>query len=220
MDGSHHSAYGGKGPTTLGVLWAQAVLATIVVGLRTYSALHVIRRAYWDLFWILLTWVSACTAQGILTASVLNGYGNHERNLTKHDISEARKWEEVNTLIAMCAVVFGRIAVIAFLLRIQGNSRINWRYFLHAIWLINALLAFSGIFLTLFECTPVQKDWNSELPGHCKFTMFSLSGVARASVSAASDFFLAAYPIIVFWNLNMSLKRKIGLCALMGGGFL
>lgn len=37
---------------------------------------------------------------------------------------------------------------------------------------------------------------------------------------AASDFVLALYPIFIFWDLQMSRKRKAGLCALMGGGII
>lgn len=36
--------------------------------------------------------------------------------------------------------------------------------------------------------------------------------------SAATDLILAAYPIIVFWNLQMPLRLKVGLCLLMGTG--
>ena len=36
--------------------------------------------------------------------------------------------------------------------------------------------------------------------------------------AAALDFFLALYPVFVFWQLQMSIKRKIGVSCVMGLG--
>ena len=41
-----------------------------------------------------------------------------------------------------------------------------------------------------------------------------------AGWAAASDVVLALYPVIVFWNLKISLRMKIGLCLLMAGGLV
>lgn len=41
-----------------------------------------------------------------------------------------------------------------------------------------------------------------------------------AGWAALSDIILAIYPVIVFWNLKISLRIKAGLCLLMAGGLV
>lgn len=65
--------------------------------------------------------------------------------------------------------------------------------------------------------------WDKSLDGTCNAIDSSTTqvlGTFQGSWMAASDFVLALYPIFIFWDLQMSWKRKAGLCALMGGGII
>ena len=42
----------------------------------------------------------------------------------------------------------------------------------------------------------------------------------RIVISAISDFMLAAYPILILARVQISLRKKIGLCLLMGLGVI
>lgn len=52
-------AYGGQGPVMMGITWTFALVATIVLVLRTYVGLRITRRLRWDLFWVISAWVSS-----------------------------------------------------------------------------------------------------------------------------------------------------------------
>jgi len=53
--------YGGAGPLILRILWAEAILATIIVSARAYTAFHLLEHSSWDVFWAAVAWVRLST---------------------------------------------------------------------------------------------------------------------------------------------------------------
>ncbi|KAK5120791.1 hypothetical protein LTR85_005857 [Meristemomyces frigidus] len=221
MLGASEHAYGGKGPLILGITWAEALLTTIIVCARAYASITLVARAEWDLFWVVVAWVFSFVAQIFITISIAYGIGNHIAVLAANDIVQDQKWSWFGQIVAVLAIGFGKIGVIALLLRIQGPTHRKKSYFLHAIWITNTIINIVQIVLILKQCTPVQKMWNDSLAGNCDFRVTtSHGGFFQGSWAAASNLALAIYPITVFWSLHISWKRKLGLCALMDGGFI
>ena len=87
------------------------------------------------------------------------------------------------------------------------------------------------------QCDPPQKLWNTSIPGNCHLLetgtsigvfvgctykqdeLYNDSGAYEdVAFSAASDLFLAIYPFFIFWELNMSWKKKLSLWGLFLGG--
>lgn len=215
------SAYGGRGPLIMGITWTETALATIAVILRAYSAGRLVKKAEWDLFWVIVAWTSSFVAQVLITLSSLYGIGNHVGVLSPNDVVQANKWSWIGQIVALFAIGFGKIAVVALLLRIQGPTHRKKGWILHGVWVTNLILNINQMIMILLQCHPVTKIWNRELPGNCDFqSTTSKVGFFQGSWAAASDVVLASYPIFVFWSLNLSWKRKLGLCALMGGGYI
>lgn len=54
----HGPAYGGLGPTLLGVSWMELSLTTIIIAVRAYTVFKLIPRGgRWALFWAFCAWV-------------------------------------------------------------------------------------------------------------------------------------------------------------------
>ena len=185
----------------------------------------------------------------MITVSVLSGLGNHLDLLFGPQLVKANLWSWVGQIVAVQAIGFGKIAVIAFLLRIQNrahsmkNTVLVW--ILYFIGFSNVVINIDQMILILLQCDPVPKLWNQELPGTChhiqrtnnvayfqgsKFCKCSWSGHANVKKglpscfsqawAALSDIVLAVYPVVFFWSLKISNKIKIGLCLLMAGGLM
>ncbi|WPH01524.1 Hypothetical protein R9X50_00437000 [Acrodontium crateriforme] len=213
------AAYGGEGALLLGITWAEATLATLIISARTYAATRLVDRTGWGLFWILLTWIMAITAQILLTISVMYGAGNHTSELTYNDMVQAIKWNWMGQLVAILAIGFAKIAVIALTLHIQAPSERRYSWVLHFIWITNMMINITEVVLILYQCFPVARLWDMNVQGVCNGRQRSAKvGFFQGSWGAASDIVLALYPMFVFYRLNVSLRRKIFLSALMGGG--
>ena len=62
----------------------------------------------------------------MVTVSAASGLGNHIHLLSHDQLVKALKWSWMSQIVAVQAIGFGKIAVIAFLLRIQvGESLIR-----------------------------------------------------------------------------------------------
>lgn len=183
----------------------------------------------------------------MITVSVLSGLGNHFGLLWGPQVVKALQYSWMGQIVAVQAIGFGKIAVIAFLLRIQERNTALKKaaWFLYFIGISNVIVNIDQMILILLQCSPSQKLWNPALPGTCDhiqrtnhvgYFQGSMCTLHRSSPpiphastnidsrlsgwAAASDLALAIYPVIVFWNLKISIKIKIGLCLLMAGGFM
>ena len=132
-------------------------------------------------------------------------------------------------------LTFTKVSICLFLLRLTV-TKVSIRPLQIAV----IILIISNIVLSLiwiFQCRPhLDKAWNSKMPGSC----FSKGQVERIIISQAgkscstnlisklifsvisivSDFFLAAFPILILRKVQISLRSKIGLCLLMGLGVI
>lgn len=57
--------------------------------------------------------------------------GNHENQLSNHDFSNALHWVWVGNATTLISISFGKIAVVAFLLTMQGQTYKTRRYMLY-----------------------------------------------------------------------------------------
>lgn len=46
-----------KGPTLVGVLWMETVICLVVLGLRVYTRMRILRNPGWDDLLLVITWV-------------------------------------------------------------------------------------------------------------------------------------------------------------------
>ncbi|KAJ5168552.1 uncharacterized protein N7482_004146 [Penicillium canariense] len=227
---SPSAAYGGKGPLILGVTWAEMSLAFILIILRAKTASVCpqgqlssgIFGLRWDFVWVILAFTLALAAQCTMTVSTHYGLGNHQNLLSYDNIVKTNLWSWIAQVIAIIDLVIARIAVIAFLISIQNRTMSKSRYILYGVGGIQALINFIEIILIFKQCTPTEKLWDIDLPGRCDMIdICSKVGFVQGSIGAASDFFLAAYPVYIIGRLQlMKLSTKIGLCLLMGGGLI
>jgi len=73
-----------------------------------------------------------------------------------------------------------------------------------------------GIFVTIFQCRPVQGAWDFTLEPVCVDYVTYL--YASSAVNVATDLLLCALPIPHIWRLNMPKRQRIVLCVLLAGG--
>ena len=81
------------------------------------------------------------------------------------DHVSALKWESIAAPIDILSGLCTRLSICLFLLRIFGTKR-AWKRGLYTIMAF-ATAAFIPALVSLFQCSPVQKRWDSSLPGSC-----------------------------------------------------
>ncbi|KAF4547818.1 Hypothetical protein D9617_35g089690 [Elsinoe fawcettii] len=213
--------YGGAGPTLMTLVIICMSLATFLVVLRGYSASKSAGKWRWDFIWVAIA-LGWSIASGItMIIALLNGLGNHVKDLTFPQIFQALRWIWISLYISLPAGVCAKFSIIALLLNIQGQTakKRSW-----ALWVLGGLIGFSAIvqfFLSFFQCEPIEKLWFPYLDGSCP--RLKLAGdwsYFQGAVAVTADVCLALWPVTIVWNLQTSVRVKLGVCSLMAVGLI
>jgi hypothetical protein len=129
------------------------------------------------------------------------------------------KWNTIYQVINVLGALFTKISIGLFILRVQ-----NQRRFVLAVWTVLASLALMTtilVFVVLLQCIPLHRLWQPTVHGHCIATDIPLKmSYAQSAFAIISDLFLTASPVIILWNIKITLKRKIAICGLMSLGLM
>lgn len=182
----------------------------------------------------------------MFTIGATQGMGERESTLPLGNIEKIILYGWVSQFLILIGIGLAKVAIVLFLLRIQGYYEPFKAILLWFIVGSNLTINFVAAMLIIFQCSPVQKLWDDRIPGICpgrewtqKFGYFqgckcpfhvNTDGTRAAPYlhlrlslawSCFCDLALAVYPIFIFWRVQaFSIKTKIGLCALLGIGVM
>ena len=152
---------------------------------------------------------------------VHEGFGRHLYYLkqTPKQIPRATYWHIIWQPTFFLSVTMTRISICLLLLRIFGVNR-AWRW---ALWVTVVLILAINTpsFIMVFtQCRPYAKSWNPLIDGYCWPADNNVKVALYSGIMAViQDWFLATLPIAFIWNVQIKLKKKLGICALMGLGY-
>ncbi|CAI6337607.1 unnamed protein product [Periconia digitata] len=110
-----------------------------------------------------------------------------------------------------------KISVLRFFLHIFPNRGFRWIVWICIVFTVAFSLAFA--FLASFGCAPVSfawTQWDGIHEGKCmNVNMFAY---IHAGVGIALDLFSLALPVTQIWNLQLSMRKKIGVLMMFGVG--
>ncbi|BCS25357.1 uncharacterized protein APUU_50068S [Aspergillus puulaauensis] len=205
-----------KGPTLVGVLWMETVICLIVLGLRVYTRVRILRNPGWDDLLLVITWFLMVAFAGLCTGSAAYGMGVHAEFLSQHETSRAMLLLLSGQSVVAIAMGISKFAVGVFLLRIVVSK---WHKAFLWFWNISIMVLSILLAITVFaQCTPVQSIWDTRIPKDSCPLSLTVIATVMCAWSAALDFVLALFPWYALWGLNMKRKEKITICASLSLG--
>ncbi|KAH8779056.1 integral membrane protein [Hyaloscypha finlandica] len=165
----------------------------------------------------------ACVAAGILAAMyfVLGifmghfGGGHHIWEVTEEAFVKYQKVQYAD------AILYGPTAYLTkvTLLLILARTLTPYKRIMALIWgSMGAMLAFY-IFVAILKiriCTPIDLFWDPNVQGSCWNEHLIL--IADTVMSVVSDLVILALPMPLLWSMQMPVKKKLGIAALLGAG--
>jgi len=210
-----------NGETLNAVMWVLGSLATITFLLRMYTRFILIRQPGWDDYTMIFCWSLALTSAILVSVAVHYGLGMNITDIKDpQDRMNAVKYLTLAPNFNILSVGIGKTSIVFFLIRLlSGTESTSRKIVLWVIVLISNMLNIAGVSTVLGFCTPTESIWNPDVPGTCIDPQVQLGiGMAQVCYNAVTDFFLALFPVVIFWNLNVKLRRKIGLLMILGAG--
>lgn len=118
-------------------------------------------------------------------------------------------------------MAFIKLSIAVFLLRIATKKRYIWTL---KISMVIVMLWSIAIFLfNIFQCTPVQAQWDFTLTNfYCvPGTNFVAAAYSISVMTVITDWMYAIMPIFMIWNVQMTTQKKLTVGFVLGlGGFV
>ncbi|KAJ5467431.1 hypothetical protein N7475_005183 [Penicillium sp. IBT 31633x] len=210
-----------KGPVILAVVWTLTGLTALMVVARVYIRVAMLRNFGGDDYLIVISMILGLAYCAITTVGVNAGFGKHAMYLSQEKLELAILLNIVSFLFGILSFTLPKLAVTAMLNRILNPSALKKTL----LWVMTGSAAVVSIIciLILFTmCDPPEALWHVSLMAKgasCKSTDMLIGyAIFTGAVSAVVDLCLAFYPIATLLKLQMSLRKRIALCAALGLG--
>ena len=179
---------------------------------------------------------------GLVTTStslveVHNGLGRHIYFLTPDMITNLAKFQVYSILFILISAAFTKASICIFMLRLfQRQKALTWLVYGTLLFIFLSYLV--NIIVVPAQCRPIQKIWIPSTPGDCWVPSVQINasyfqgGESMASGSegekadailaaaALIDLMLSCLPIYFLWDVQISVRVKLGICCLTGLGVL
>ncbi|KAJ8132202.1 hypothetical protein O1611_g1425 [Lasiodiplodia mahajangana] len=212
-----------RGPGLVAAAWALGVIGSSLLVMRLYTRAFIIKKIGWDDWTMVITVVLALVADIIVTLMVHYGVGRHTVYLEETQRVNAVYMIWLSVPFSPGSAAAGKISIALLLRRLTNRNR--WQE--AALWVLISLLIIVNLILiiiTFSQCTPVTFLWNrvgSGFRGTCWSPAIQQDyGYFQGAFSAFSDSVLALFPILIIWNLKMSLHSKLIIIFLMSLGII
>ena len=129
------------------------------------------------------------------------------------------QWVNVASIIYDPTLFVIKLSIFLQYLRIFVPSRqANMGMFIVSYVVIAAIFFFYVIdmFFNIFMCRPREKYWNPLMEGSCY--SWNASMVSTGVFNVVSDFAILLLPIRSIWKLQIPLKKKMGILAVLATG--
>ncbi|TRX97450.1 hypothetical protein FHL15_001728 [Xylaria flabelliformis] len=186
------------------------IVATLVLMMRIYTRISVVRRFNIADYSVIVGWGVFVAYVGIFLAAGRLSPGIHQWDVRLRDLSPILYYIHVLSVMYGICVFFIKLSIMAQYIEIFLPNREPRALFwsIIVICVANFVFYLVSTFVEIFACSPVAKVWDPLIEGgHCLDTL--LLNVAASSVNTASDFIILALPQTLIWRLNTSLKNKL-----------
>ncbi|KAI1781511.1 hypothetical protein F4818DRAFT_399198 [Hypoxylon cercidicola] len=207
------------GPNIIAALWTCTPLAFLFLSLRLFCKFYKRTLPFWDDYILIASWCILLSSSILVTLDVKDGFGKHTVDVIAENgvesLARIGLRDHIVGFLTPFAIAWSKTSFAVTLLHIvNGKTRI-------VIWTIivstNLLLTMAALSF-LFQCSPVEKLWNTMVPGTCWPNLNGVVGMLASAYSGFIDFVLALLPWPFIWKLNLRRKEKIGVAAATNTG--
>ncbi|KAI1097617.1 hypothetical protein F4804DRAFT_327117 [Jackrogersella minutella] len=207
----------GRGPMVMGLTWTFTGLAIITTLLRLYVRKQIAPRLGTDDWLMLVAMLFQLVAQIFVSISFKYGMGKHLWDISQPDELVAMSmWDWFSVPPGLVSGIFGRISICVLLIRLFGVN-IWFRYYAMVLTALGVMMSIVVGTCIYAENKPVQALWDPYIPNSKQWnpsTVPDLMFLGQA-LYALADLTFVIFPVIIVSKLHMSLRRRLGLIALM-----
>ncbi|KAL3461997.1 hypothetical protein BJX64DRAFT_299804 [Aspergillus heterothallicus] len=198
-------------------IWVEYGICTVVMALRAYSQVFVLRKFAADDIVMLGAYIVQGVASALCTVSASYGLGTSVAELTYQQIVNVLKYAMISMPFGVFAPLLGRISFMLFLLSSVITVHKLRRKLLWGLIVLQTVINLIPCILQFTQCDPVEALWNPlQLIARCQGAMVVLRfGYFQGAFNALTDLILIMIGLAVIISLKMRMSNKIVLGAIL-----
>ncbi|KFX90994.1 hypothetical protein V490_06144 [Pseudogymnoascus sp. VKM F-3557] len=211
--------YGSQGPTATAISIVFAVMTAIVISLRLFSRIYIVRSTGLDdilmVIAALLSW--AFIAMTIL--AVNHGLGSHIDVVMAKGADNFLTYLKIvyfSSIFYNATLCFIKLSVLALYMRLGDDT-------LHKMSIVMmGVIACQGLAFVLtciFQCSPVRGAWDTGMRPTPKCVNINAFYLSNAALNILTDLITYALPVRMILHLQTPTKQKIAVGVMFSLGF-
>ncbi|KAK3320234.1 hypothetical protein B0T19DRAFT_446001 [Cercophora scortea] len=212
------------------------VATACLLGLRLYTALHIVKRRHLDDYFIVAAFAAAVVNSIVniirearspsvgkeekLTSflETKNGVGIHIWDVPFTSFKAFMKLGAIGSASSFSlSTLLTKISILLFYLRFSVDRAFRWAVYVVMLVVVGYTVPMG--LGALYQCQPMEKCWDFTIPGTCMNIQAFYD--ATCVLNTITDFVVLILPIWLLRPMRVPLSRKIGvMLILMAGGFV
>ncbi|KAI0839478.1 hypothetical protein F5Y06DRAFT_23125 [Hypoxylon sp. FL0890] len=190
-----------------------AFLAAVFVATRLFARwLHgnTLMLADYLIIFALCLYIPFCVTLALCTNS---GLGKHALFVTNPRLLQI--YFISSEVIYSVVIVVIKWSIAAFYRRIFPQKWFRWS--LLGVTIFMGAWMFTTVFAIIFQCTPIEFNWDTTIPGgHC--IDIGALALVTSILNVLTDVAILVLPLPLVWKLKVTPRRRLGLIILFGLG--
>ncbi|KAI9158710.1 hypothetical protein HJFPF1_06708 [Paramyrothecium foliicola] len=198
---------------------ALLVVTWVSFGLRVFTRIVLIKNFQRDDWFMLAAQIVFTVSCAFILLGVEAGLGHHNDAIKDDDLKVAAlMWQALATATYILDMMLIKLSIGLFLLRFSVQ-----RVYFYIITISLAIITIWSLvlfFWNMFQCNPVEKQWDYRIQGGTCVTAEQVVQAAYAIsiMTILSDWLYALMPIPMVWRVNMTMQAKITVVVILGLG--
>ncbi|KAJ5186751.1 hypothetical protein N7449_011515 [Penicillium cf. viridicatum] len=184
---------------------AMTVLGVVFVILRFLARWKKALKPGPDDYVILVALVPLLTLVGLMLALVNYGMGTHSEILPMGNIIMIAKLLVIFECIYVTTVAITKVSILLMYCRIFPTREIRIASMI--LGGISIAWGMAIILVSVFQCTPIARAWDTRIPGTC--INLKASFIGNAVPNIVTDVLILSLPVRVVWGLHASITHRL-----------
>ncbi|KAL4908639.1 hypothetical protein BDW74DRAFT_166236 [Aspergillus multicolor] len=211
-------------PRILAIVGTLTALAALLVLLRCYVRLFVLRRFYIEDGIMVASMVCSFGVLACFVGESHHGLGQfYAAIFANGDFGELSKWFWGHAIIIVLGISLVKISIGFFLLRFTTQKKFLKQFIIGSLVFL-ALFTIACMLTLILQCIPPEAAWDSEVAQKEGTKCYSPAtylkiGKFNSSINIVTDFLYATLPVFMFHDIQVNRRTRASLMCILSLGY-
>ncbi|KAF7597609.1 hypothetical protein BBP40_000087 [Aspergillus hancockii] len=210
-----------RAPRILAIVGALTGLSGLLVALRCYVRLYILRKFLSDDGVIVAALLCAFGVLACFVGESYHGVGWKSEDIKQHDFAVLTEYMFYHAIVIVLGISLVKVSLALFLLRFASQNKFLKRFIIGALGFL-ILFTIACILTLIFQCLPVKAAWDFSIRTKAKcysVKTYLAIGEFNSAINIVTDFVFATLPVFMFYKVQVNKRTRVSLMGILSLGY-